>query len=91
MTSSRGKFGFLAGDSSGRPHTHPVSMRFVAYIIGFLILIGGLAWAAIEAGAPQLYVYIGSVILLGLGIITGASRTRTRTPEVTVVRDKDLI
>ena len=66
-------------------------MRFLAYIIGFLIFIAGLAWAAIEAGAPQLYVMIGSVILLGLGIIMGASRTRSYRPagDVTVVRDND--
>jgi hypothetical protein len=66
-------------------------MRFLAYLIGFLILIAGLAWAAIEAGAPTLYVQIGAVILLGIGIITGASRTRPyRTPpDVTVVRDND--
>ena len=65
-------------------------MRFLAYIIGFLILIGGLAWAAIEAGAPRLYVTIGSVILFGFGIIMGASRTRLRTDGgVTVVRDND--
>jgi hypothetical protein len=68
-------------------------MRFLAYIIGFLILIAGLAWAAIEAGAPTLYVEIGAVILFGLGIITGASRTRPyRHPgEVTVVRDNDTL
>lgn len=68
-------------------------MRFLAYIIGFLIFIAGLAWAAIEAGAPQLYVMIGSVILLGLGIILGASRTRSyRSPaDVTVVRDNDTL
>jgi len=68
-------------------------MRFVAYIIGFLILIAGLAWAAIEAGAPQLYVMIGSVILLGLGIILGASRTRNSRSagDVTVVRDNDTL
>ena len=66
-------------------------MRFLAYIIGFLILIAGLAWAAIEAGAPTLYVQIGAVILLGLGIITGATRTRRyRNPsDVTVLRDND--
>ena len=66
-------------------------MRFLAYIIGFLILIAGLAWAAIEAGAPTLYVQIGAVILLGIGIITGATRTRRyRTPpDVTVLRDND--
>ncbi len=67
-------------------------MRFVAYIIGFLILIGGLAWAALTAGADQLYVAIGAVILLGLGIILGASRTRLRPPgDVTVVRDNDRL
>ena len=69
-------------------------MRFLAYIIGFLILIGGLAWAAIEAGVPILYVQIGAVILLGLGIIGGAIRTRPyyRNPtDVTVVRDDDRL
>ena len=67
-------------------------MRFVIYMIGFLILIGGLAWAAITAGAPQLYVLIGAVILLGLGIITGVSRTTPRPGTgVTVVRDDDRV
>lgn len=64
-------------------------MRLFAYILGFLILIGGLAWAAIELGAPQLWVIIGSMILLGIGIITGASRTRVASGDVTVVRDND--
>jgi hypothetical protein len=66
-------------------------MRFFAYIVGFLFLIGGLAWAAIEAGAPQLWVMIGSMILLGIGIITGASRTRMHRSagDVTVVREND--
>lgn len=66
-------------------------MRFLAYLVGFLILIAGLAWAAVEAGVPLLYVKIGSVILFGLGIIMGASRTRPDRyqPDVTVVRDND--
>lgn len=66
-------------------------MRFFAYILGFLILIGGLAWAAIELGAPQLWVIIGSMILLGIGIIMGASRTRVHrgSGDVTVVREND--
>ena len=66
-------------------------MRLFAYILGFLILIGGLAWGAIEAGVPHLWVMIGSMILLGIGIITGASRTRTNrsSGDVTVVRDND--
>ncbi|RYD75371.1 MAG: hypothetical protein EOP84_18415 [Verrucomicrobiaceae bacterium] len=66
-------------------------MRFFAYVLGFIILIAGLAWGAIEAGVPMLYVQIGAVILLGIGIILGASRTRSHhgAGNVTVVRDKD--
>jgi hypothetical protein len=66
-------------------------MRFFAYILGFLFLIGGLAWAAFEAGLPQLWIMIGSMILFGIGIITGASRTRVSRAagDVTVVRDND--
>jgi hypothetical protein len=66
-------------------------MRFFAYILGFLILIGGLAWAAIEVGLPRLWVTIGSMILMGIGMIAGASRTRTnrQNGDVTVVRDND--
>jgi hypothetical protein len=67
-------------------------MRFVVYMIGFFILIGGLAWAAITAGAPVLWVEIGAVILLGLGIITGVTRTRMRGGrDVTVVNNDDRI
>jgi hypothetical protein len=68
-------------------------MRLLAYIVGLLILIGGLAWAAIEAGVPILYVQIGCVILLGLGIIGGAMRARPyRNPsDVTVVRDDERL
>ena len=66
-------------------------MRILAFIMGFLILIAGLAWAAIEAGAPSLYVQIGAVILLGIGII-GAATTRTirAGQDVTVIRDDAL-
>jgi hypothetical protein len=57
-----------------------------------MILIGGLGWAAITAGAPLLYVQIGGVILLGLGIIMGVSTTRYRSGgDVTVVKDNDTL
>ena len=55
-------------------------MSFLIYLIGFAILIGGVAWALVEAGVPQLYVLITCVILLGIGILTGVARTRTKDP-----------
>ena len=53
-------------------------MSFALYILRFLILIGGVAWALITAGVPPLYVVIASIILLGIGILTGVSRTRSK-------------
>ncbi|MFA6179079.1 MAG: hypothetical protein ACXW1P_02775 [Methylophilaceae bacterium] len=53
-------------------------MSFIIYLVGFAILIGGIAWALVTAGVPTLYVVIASVIMLGIGILTGVSRTRTK-------------
>ncbi|MDB5750203.1 MAG: hypothetical protein JWP65_624 [Ramlibacter sp.] len=55
-------------------------MSFGLYMLGFVILIGGVAWGAIVAGAPPIYVIIGAVILLGIGIISAVSRTRLKDP-----------
>ena len=62
-------------------------MRLIVYIIGFMILIAGLAWAAIVAGAPTLYVQIGAVILLGIGIIGAASVRTVGRGDVTVMHE----
>ena len=55
-------------------------MSFALYLIGFAIFIGGVAWALVTAGVPTLYVVIAAVILLGLGILTGVTRTRGKDP-----------
>ena len=53
-------------------------MSFGLYLLGFIIFIGGVAWALTVAGVPQLYVIIATVILVGLGIFTGVGKTRTK-------------
>jgi hypothetical protein len=55
-------------------------MSFALYLTGFIIFIAGVAWALVTAGVPTLYVGIGSVILLGIGMFTGVSRTRGKDP-----------
>lgn len=55
-------------------------MSFLLYIVGFVILIAGIAWALVTAKVPALYVTIACVILLGIGIITGVVRTRSKDP-----------
>lgn len=53
---------------------------FGTYIIGILILVGGLATAAFLLGAPPIWIAVGAVVLLGLGIMTATSKTKPRDP-----------
>ena len=53
-------------------------MSFGLYLLGFVIFITGLAFAAARLGISNYWIGIGIVILLGLGILTGVSRTRQK-------------
>jgi poly(A) polymerase Pap1 len=53
-------------------------MSLIIYLIGFAFVIGGIAWALIVAGVTTLYVMIAIVILVGIAILSGVIRTRTR-------------
>jgi hypothetical protein len=53
-------------------------MSFGLYVVGALIVIGGVAWGLIKVGVPTIWVIIASVILFGFGILTGVARTRSR-------------
>ena len=56
---------------------------FGLYLIGFLILISGLAYAAYLIGAPPVWIGVGAIILIGFGIITGVARPRQRDETAT--------
>jgi hypothetical protein len=53
-------------------------MSFALYMIGFLIFLGGLIWGAFEAGVPHLYIGIGTLIILGIGIFSAVGHTRSK-------------
>jgi hypothetical protein len=55
-------------------------MSFSLYLVGFVLLVGGLAYAAYLMGLSAQWIVIGAVILLGIGIFTGATRTRQKDP-----------
>lgn len=56
---------------------------FAIYIVGYIILIVGLALAANLIGISSTWIGIGVVVLIGLGILTGVSRTRRPDPPTT--------
>ena len=53
-------------------------MSLIIYLVGFAFVIGGIAWALFVAKVSAIYVMIAVVILIGIGILTGVTRTRTR-------------
>lgn len=53
---------------------------FALYLIGMLVVIGGLAYGATLADLAPHWIIVGAVVLLGIGIIGGVSRTRQKDP-----------
>lgn len=55
-------------------------MSFGLYIVGFIVLIVGLAIGAFLLHVPSQWIGVGVIVLIGLGILTGVTTTRHRDP-----------
>lgn len=53
-------------------------MTFLIYLVGWIIFIGGVAWGMMALHVTHHTIAIVSVILLGIAVITGATRARNR-------------
>jgi hypothetical protein len=53
-------------------------MSFGIYVVGYIILIIGLAMGAHLAHMPPRWIGVGVVVLVGLGIISAVTHTRQR-------------
>lgn len=57
---------------------------FSTYLIGFIVLIIGLSVAAYLLAVPAMWIAVGAIVLIGIGILTGTSRTKTKDPPSTM-------
>jgi NhaP-type Na+/H+ or K+/H+ antiporter len=55
-------------------------MSFALYVVGYLILIAGIAYLAHLMHIPQSYIVAIAVILAGVGVVTGVQSTRQKDP-----------
>jgi hypothetical protein len=53
---------------------------FTTYLIGFLILILGLGIAAYLLNIPSMWIAVGVIVLIGIGVLSATSRTKMRDP-----------
>ena len=56
--------------------------RTPIYFLGFLIFIGGLAWAAFTIGVPPTWIAIGCTILAGIALMSTVSHSTTTSTTV---------
>jgi hypothetical protein len=54
---------------------------FQTYLLGFIILVIGLAIAAYLLGLEPLWIAVGAIVLIGIGIITATNHTKPRDPQ----------
>jgi hypothetical protein len=55
-------------------------MSFGIYLVGYIIMIIGLAIGAHLMHVPPRWIGVGALVLVGLGILHGVTATRHRDP-----------
>jgi uncharacterized membrane protein YiaA len=56
---------------------------FGTYLIGFIVLTVGLGIAAFLLNVPTMWIGVGVIVLVGIGILMATSRTRMKDPPST--------
>lgn len=60
---------------------------FQTYLLGFIILIIGLAAAAYLLGLATEWIVVGIIVLIGIGVLSASTRTDSRDPRQPPHRD----
>ncbi len=51
---------------------------FGTYLIGFLLVIVGLAIGAYLLNVPPTWIGVGVLVMIGIGVLSATTRTRTK-------------
>jgi uncharacterized membrane protein YiaA len=62
------------------PAPFGIMSSFTTYVIGFVILVAGLAMAAYLLNVPGMWIAVGVVVALGIGVVMATSRTKMKDP-----------
>jgi membrane-bound acyltransferase YfiQ involved in biofilm formation len=55
-------------------------MSFGIYLVGIVFVIAGLVYAAAILSAPIQWIVVGTLVMLGAGVVTAVKATRQRDP-----------
>lgn len=55
-------------------------MNLVIYLIGTLLVVAGLAYGANHLGVSHVWITVGALVIIGLGLMAGIVKTRQKDP-----------
>ena len=55
-------------------------MSFGIYLVGIVLVIAGLVYAAAILNAPVQWIVVAALVLLGAGVVAAVKATRQRDP-----------
>lgn len=53
---------------------------FATFLVGYIVLVIGLAIGASLLNVPTTWIAVGVIVLIGIGIISATNRTKPRDP-----------
>ena len=66
--------------ATGGPAEVTLMTNMVVYLIGTLLVVAGLAYAATRLGVSQPWIIAGALVIIGLGLMGGIVKTRQKDP-----------
>jgi hypothetical protein len=54
--------------------------NFIVYLIGTVLVVAGLAYAASRLGVSSVWIVAGALIIIGFGLMGGIVKTRQKDP-----------
>ena len=55
-------------------------MSFGIYLLGIVLVVAGLVYAAAILNAPVQWIVVGTLVILGAGVVAAVKATRQRDP-----------
>ncbi len=56
--------------------------NMIVYLIGTLLVVAGLAYAASRMGVASVWILAGALVIIGIGLMGGIVKTRQKDPAV---------
>ena len=54
--------------------------NMLVYLLGTLLVVAGLAYGANRIGVSHVWIIVGALVIIGLGLMGGIVKTRQKDP-----------